>query len=115
MKAADVIGPAALAAGFRTAGERLRASSDELCRLDAAAGDGDLGTTLSIGFDHVSTMLDGLEAQTVGDVLRGVGRELARNAPSTLGTLLGTAFIRSGAVCADDSAADPAVLAKMLG
>lgn len=71
---------------------------EELIRLDAFAGDGDLGATLATGFKAVKTTLDTTEYPDVGAMLVAVGGELGRRAPSTLGTLLSSAFIRMGKV-----------------
>jgi phosphoenolpyruvate---glycerone phosphotransferase subunit DhaL len=69
---------------------------DELIRLDAVAGDGDLGATLATGFTAVRTLLETQQFEDVGTMLTALGRELGRRAPSTLGTLLAGAFGRMG-------------------
>jgi phosphoenolpyruvate---glycerone phosphotransferase subunit DhaL len=83
-------------AGFRQAlldtCDGVIAARDELIRLDALAGDGDLGATLATGFKAIRVLLEGEEFQDVGTMLVAVGRELGRRAPSTLGTLLSGAF-----------------------
>jgi dihydroxyacetone kinase-like protein len=79
------------------AGDRVRGARDELCALDAAAGDGDLGVTLDAGFAQVAVVLDGSsEDADIGALLRQIGLELATKAPSTIGTLLASAFLRAG-------------------
>lgn len=72
------------------------AARDELTRLDAAAGDGDLGATLATGFTSVRTLLEAEEFGDIGTMLVAAGRELGRRAPSTMGTLLAAAFARMG-------------------
>lgn len=72
------------------------AARDELIRLDAAAGDGDLGLTLATGFKAVQAMLESEEFADIGSMLLAVGRELARRAPSTMGTLLAAVFAQMG-------------------
>jgi phosphoenolpyruvate---glycerone phosphotransferase subunit DhaL len=82
--------------GMAVAGRRVCAARDELCALDAAAGDGDLGATLAIGFSHLDGWLGSFDGHDLGELLVGFGAELGRSAPSTIGTLLATAFIRAG-------------------
>lgn len=74
------------------------AARDQLCDLDAVAGDGDLGVTLARGFGSVRIVLDGGGAPTVSATLLAVGTELGRTAPSTLGSLLAASFKK----CASD-------------
>jgi phosphoenolpyruvate---glycerone phosphotransferase subunit DhaL len=68
------------------------AAQNELNRLDGAAGDGDLGVSLSsaaIAIKQVaSTPQDSLR-----ELLNACGVETARAAPSTCGTLVATAFL----------------------
>ena len=74
----------------------MQEAREELCALDAAAGDGDLGTTLATGFGHVRAALDARPEGGPGALLSGTGSELARRAPSTMGTLLAFGFLRAG-------------------
>jgi phosphoenolpyruvate---glycerone phosphotransferase subunit DhaL len=78
--------------------DRVDAAKDELCLLDAVAGDGDLGATLASGFMHVRAALEdsGLDQGDIGALLKQAGSVLARKAPSTIGALLATAFMRAG-------------------
>jgi dihydroxyacetone kinase-like protein len=96
MNAASGIPARVFKDGLYRAGERVCAARDELCALDAAAGDGDLGATLATGFEHVRAALDELDEADVGAMLTRVGVELGRKAPSTIGTLMATAFLRAG-------------------
>jgi phosphoenolpyruvate---glycerone phosphotransferase subunit DhaL len=82
--------------GMVVAGRRVCAARDELCALDAAAGDGELGATLELGFKHLDLWLGELDEEDLGALLFGYGAELARTAPSTIGTLLATAYMRAG-------------------
>jgi dihydroxyacetone kinase len=68
---------------------------DELGRLDAQAGDGDLGATLSTGFSSVRDRLDAEEPPDPRAVLLLVAGELGRRAPSTMGSLLSSSFRRA--------------------
>lgn len=73
-------------------------------KLDAAAGDGDLGLTAG----KIAEGMRIANAAATGDLradLTLLGREIARAAPSTFGTLFATGFIRAAAVVTAD--ADP--------
>jgi phosphoenolpyruvate---glycerone phosphotransferase subunit DhaL len=103
---------AMLAAGGEVAAER-----DELTALDATAGDGDLGVTLATGFTQVRLALEQCEAADVGALLTETGRTLLRKAPSTIGSLLGLAFVRAGSAfrgAQQLSGADIALLLSVL-
>lgn len=79
------------------AGDLVCGARDELCALDAAAGDGDLGATLATGFAHGREALEQAgEDEDAGALLRRLGLELARKAPSTIGALLASAFLCAG-------------------
>ena len=84
--------------GLAVASSHVQAARERLCELDAVAGDGDLGATLAAGFAAVDEHLAEIDTDDVGTLLRQVGVKLAQKAPSTIGALLGTAFMRSGAM-----------------
>jgi len=90
------ISAADLKIGLLLAADRVCDARDELCALDAVAGDGDLGATLATGFVHVRTYLEESDEQNIGALFAQMGLQLARKAPSTIGTLLATGFIRAG-------------------
>jgi dihydroxyacetone kinase len=60
---------------------------DELNRLDAAAGDGDLGNTVTIAARAVRAAVDASEDDDPAALLRRCGTDVATAAPSTTGTL----------------------------
>jgi phosphoenolpyruvate---glycerone phosphotransferase subunit DhaL len=86
---------------FERVEKRLRSEEAELGRLDAIAGDGDLGVTLRRGFERVVVSLREGEPTTPEAVLNSVGATLSTEAPSTLGTLLATGFREAARVVAD--------------
>ncbi len=90
------------------------AARDELNRLDAAAGDGDLGVTMATGGAAVKAILPELSDADTASLLRRCGSELARKAPSTSGTLLATAFLRAGKAASDSTRTNTALLAELL-
>jgi dihydroxyacetone kinase-like protein len=93
----DVISAAQFRAGMLAAGARIGEERDALSELDAAAGDGDLGATLAAGFAHVEEALVEVPPDDVGALIKQAGVTLARKAPSTIGALLGGAFMKVSA------------------
>jgi len=73
----------------------LQAKKDYLIELDSAVGDGDLGITVDRGFQGVRDGLAG-HGQDVGRILAKVGMDFSNSAGSTMGALMGTAFMRGG-------------------
>ncbi len=70
--------------------------SERLRELDAAAGDGDLGVTMTIGWGAVLKALPEMEAEDIGNLLAKAGMTFNRAAASTFGVLLATALMRAG-------------------
>jgi dihydroxyacetone kinase len=77
------------------AGDSVCEAREELCALDAAAGDGDLGATLATGFTYVRQALEEPNEESASAMLKQVGLQLASKAPSTIGALLAFAFLRA--------------------
>ncbi|HOS68976.1 MAG TPA: dihydroxyacetone kinase subunit DhaL [Bacillota bacterium] len=70
---------------------------EELLRLDSAIGDGDLGLTMEAGFMKICENFSNLEAEEdMGVLLKKSGFAMAAAAPSTMGTLIATAIMKSG-------------------
>jgi dihydroxyacetone kinase len=65
----------------------LAARHDELNRLDAAAGDGDLGNTVVSAAQAVRAAVDASDDTDPAALLRRCGTDVATAAPSTTGTL----------------------------
>lgn len=86
----------ALTALIAGVAEDLAAARDELNRLDGVAGDGDLGITVAAGCAALQALLPEVADEEPATLLRRCGRELARTAPSTSGTLVATALIAAG-------------------
>jgi dihydroxyacetone kinase len=81
----------------------LENNSKKFEELDAVAGDGDLGITAG----NIAKGLRAGAAAGTGDLkadLMLIGREIAKFAPSTFGTLFATGFIRASAAVADGDA-----------
>jgi dihydroxyacetone kinase-like protein len=96
MSTKDVIPFETFRKALLQASDRICGARDELCALDAAAGDGDLGATLATGFTAVREFLSGWDEPDSGATLMQIGAHLGRTAPSTIGALLASAFMRGG-------------------
>jgi phosphoenolpyruvate---glycerone phosphotransferase subunit DhaL len=83
----------------------LASRRDELNRLDAVAGDGDLGLTAATAAAALIELAPGLEGLAEADAIRRCGRELASKAPSTGGTLVAFALMAAGKVEVEPAAA----------
>lgn len=78
--------------------DAMIAGKDELTRLDADLGDGDLGRTVTRGFEAVKATIkeaDPLEPDT-GRLLFQLGKDFGNAAPSSFGALFGTALMAAG-------------------
>ena len=71
-------------------------NEQELIRLDSEMGDGDLGLTMSKAFSKVDSEIGGIEKEDLGKILFMVGRLISQAAPSTMGTLLASGFMKAG-------------------
>ncbi|XEN34607.1 phosphoenolpyruvate---glycerone phosphotransferase subunit DhaL (plasmid) [Ensifer sp. WSM1721] len=98
LKAADLI------ALFNSWKMLFAEQRDYLIALDGKVGDSDLGITMSKSF---SAAAEALEAEGGGagiaKLLRTAGATMARTAPSTMGTLTATGFLR-GSKAVEDTA-----------
>ena len=102
-----------VAEGLRRVAQKWRAAKEQLTALDAAIGDGDLGITMSRGAEAV---LEGLVSpeNDVGEILLRAGMIFNDAAPSTMGALLGTAFIAMGRQSRGESQIDLRDIAHMV-
>jgi phosphoenolpyruvate---glycerone phosphotransferase subunit DhaL len=69
---------------------------DELISLDGAMGDGDLGLTMEKGFAAARDDAAAAAETDLGKLLMKIGMAIARAAPSTMGTLVGSGFMSGG-------------------
>jgi dihydroxyacetone kinase-like protein len=67
-----------------------------LIDLDSVIGDGDLGITMEKGYAAALETAWGLSAEDPGSILMKAGMAISREAPSTMGTLMATGFMRGG-------------------
>ena len=102
-----VDGPSAACAMFIAGvAADVAASAELLNRLDAAAGDGDLGVTVRNAAEGLAAVVSAVASLELPDAIRRMGTELARRAPSTGGTLVAFAFMAAGRALAGADAAD---------
>jgi len=81
---------------------RLPQAKDELCDLDAAIGDGDLGITVADGSTAARDALLALpEDATPAEVLRAMAPAIARANPSTFAALVAAALLAASRALGD--------------
>jgi len=71
-------------------------AAEQLRELDASAGDGDLGVTMTVGWKAVHEALPNLGQGDIGTLLGQAGMTFNRAAASTFGVLLASALMRAG-------------------
>ena len=92
---------ARLEAAVRTVADTAAARRSAWDALDAAAGDGDFGSTLDRGFATVLDRWDDLDRESERAFLTDVSRVLASAMGGTSGPLWSVAVLRAGGVCED--------------
>jgi dihydroxyacetone kinase-like protein len=100
----DTLGAADIRAIVSRIADIMAEKKDELIRLDAAMGDGDLGLTMERGFAAAREEVEKSQEADLGRLLMSVGMAIARTAPSTMGTLAGTGFMAGGKAVAGKTA-----------
>jgi dihydroxyacetone kinase len=78
--------------------EALAGHRDALNRLDAVAGDGDLGLTVAQAAEAIAEIAPTIRGLPTAEAIRAVGAEIARKAPSTSGTLVAFSFLAAARV-----------------
>lgn len=81
-------------------------NKDFLIELDSVMGDGDLGLTMAKGFAAAVEEVKDSTEQEPGKIFMKAGMAIAKAAPSTMGTLVGTGFMRGGKAVAGKSVLD---------
>ena len=107
----DQIGKNELPGLFRRLRETFAEQRTFLIELDGKVGDSDLGITMKKGFNAA---LDAVAANTtdkIGKTLQLAGMAIAKAAPSTMGTLPATGFLRGGKAIGEASAIGTAEMA----
>lgn len=84
---------------------------DALIALDSKVGDSDLGLTMSKGFAAAAAAVSALEDANIETQFKTAGVAIARAAPSTMGTLMATGFMRGSTAVKDCEALETIHLA----
>ena len=77
------------------------AQRDFLIDLDGKVGDSDLGLTMNKAFMAAAASVSANVADPIGKTLQLAGMAIAKAAPSTMGTLTATGFMRGGKAIGD--------------
>jgi phosphoenolpyruvate---glycerone phosphotransferase subunit DhaL len=76
--------------------QSMERNQELLTQLDSAMGDGDLGITMTRAFTVADEEAQRSEETLPGKLLAKLGMAIAKAAPSTMGTLVATGFMRGG-------------------
>lgn len=80
--------------------ERIRQimaeQKDYLIEIDGRMGDGDLGLTMEKAFTAAADEIKDKDIEDAGKLFMKAGMVMAKAAPSTMGTLVATGFMRGG-------------------
>ena len=88
---------------------------EELCKLDAQMGDGDLGLTMDKGYGALPALLqENMEAGDIGKTLMKGGMKMSSLVPSTMGTLMSSGIMEGGKALKGKDAMGPRELADCL-
>ena len=70
-------------------------NKNRLTEMDAALGDGDLGLTMSTGFQRAMEEARNCAETDIGKLFFLIGSTIAKAVPSTMGTLVGSGFLKA--------------------
>ncbi len=76
--------------------EVMNGQKDELISLDSKVGDGDLGLTMSDGFQAAAQTARESSETDIGKLLYYSGKAMAAKVPSTMGTLMANGMMTAG-------------------
>lgn len=76
--------------------EMAQKNRDYLIELDSVMGDGDLGLTMATSFKAANEFAQEFTDEDLGSLFMRAGMVMAKAAPSTMGTLIATGFMRGG-------------------
>lgn len=92
--------------------ELIQRKKDDLTELDSTLGDGDLGLTMSEGFSKSAEFAAGFTGTDIGKFFMQVGMTFAKAVPSSMGTLMASAFMKGGKEIAGKEVLTAADLSK---
>lgn len=81
---------------FARLAQAMEDNKELLTKLDAESGDGDLGLTMSMGFQKITEKISAVTETDIGKLIAVAGSTMAQAVPSTMGTLMGSALMRGG-------------------
>jgi len=99
---------------LRTVAVEVAGRADGLNRLDAEAGDGDLGITATNASRAILDLLPSLHGKELPEVLKACGMTISREAPSTAGTLIATGLLGASRMAAEISLSGADSFARLL-
>lgn len=99
---------------FELISDTMSRNKDWLFKLDSAIGDGDLGLTMFNGFNEVNLAVKGTNEKKIGKIFLKAGLVLAEAAPSTIGTLIASGFVKVSKKLLDEDFIDLPNLIKIL-
>lgn len=92
----DILRQADIIAMINSIAQAMKENRSHLIELDSAIGDGDLGITMDKGFAAAAKCAEANKSLAPSAILMKAGMEIVKVAPSTMGTLMGTGFMRGG-------------------
>lgn len=92
----DIITKSDLVGLFEQLRDVFAAKRDFLIDLDGKVGDSDLGLTMNKGFNAAFDSVRENATDPIGKTIQRAGMAIAKAAPSTMGTLVATGFMRGG-------------------
>jgi dihydroxyacetone kinase-like protein len=99
---------------FVKLGEVMTENKENLCKLDAEVGDGDLGLTMSLGFTKTAEGLAPLNETDAGKLLMRAGMLMSQHVPSTMGTLMASGLMDAGKALKETAEIDAKGLALFI-
>lgn len=84
---------ASVKTGIRKISRIMAENKEYLIKLDQQNGDGDLGVSMSEGFEAAAVFAEGTEETDLGKILMQAGGVFNEAAPSSLGTIISFAFM----------------------
>ena len=89
----------------------MEENKSRLIDLDQVVGDGDLGLTMANGFGGAARDAEEFKESEPGKIFMKAGMAMNKHAPSTMGTIMATGFMRGGKATSGKPELDSADLA----
>lgn len=80
----------------------MERNKQRLIDMDSVIGDADLGLTMSKGYAAAKECAEGLKDEDIAARFKKIGFSISKAVPSTMGTLMATAFIGAGKALGKD-------------